>query len=93
MFVAEQQNFLGAMTMVTAAGVLRVQSPFSAIPLPAFPGGAGSRLLALPALSVNEWPVNRDVAASATANEQPQTITSHDGVHVKVLGLDMSAFH
>lgn len=55
MFVPEQQEFLGAMTTVTAAGVLRVQSPFLAIPLPAFPGGAGSGLLPLPTLSVNEW--------------------------------------
>lgn len=37
MSASKQQGFLGAVTMVTAAGVWQVQSPFSAIPPPAFP--------------------------------------------------------
>jgi hypothetical protein len=74
MFAPKQQDFLGAVTMVTAAGVLRVQSPFSAIPLPAFPDGAGSRVLPLPTLSVNAWLMNRDVAANEQLQIRPETL-------------------
>jgi hypothetical protein len=90
MFASKQQGFLGVTTMVTAAGVLQVQSPFSAIPAPAFPGETGSRRLPLPVSTVNARPMNCDFAA--TTDEQSQTITDRDAVHVNVPS-DPIAFH
>lgn len=84
MFASKQQGFLGAITMVTAAGVLQVQSPFSAIPAPAFPSGASSRLSPLPATPVNARLMNSDLAGGGTDTEkhatfeQSQTITDRD---------------
>jgi hypothetical protein len=90
MFATKQQGFLGVMTMATAAGVLRVQSPFSAIP-PTFPSGTGLELVPLPVSGVNARLMNCDSAAGAagtdtqTTHEQSQTITDHEGVNVNVL--------
>jgi hypothetical protein len=93
MFAPKLQSFLGALTMATAAGVLRVQSPFSAIPPSTFPGGAGSRPLPLPASPVNAWLMNRDFAADGTADAQSPTFTDRDGVQVNVLQSGPIAFH
>jgi hypothetical protein len=72
-FASKQQGFLGAVTMVTAAGVLQVNSPFFAIPPPAFPSGARSRLLPLPAT-----PVNAQLMNSAFPGGTTDTRETHD---------------
>jgi hypothetical protein len=70
MFASKQNGFLSAVTMVTAAGVLQVQSPFSAIPQPAVPSEARWRLLPLSATPVDARLVNRDFAGRGTDTDK-----------------------
>lgn len=85
MFASKPHGFLSAMTMVTAAGVLRVHSPFSAIPLPSFEVGARLRVPPLPTSLVNTRLMNGNFAGVETQAlatlEQKQTAINRDRVY------------